>query len=66
MEKIQHQLLNHEYSFTIMQQLIKKTKPFLCRMRWKAHFFLNPQHDLALQENSWLQINQEPTFPLKN
>ena len=44
-----------------VQRLIEKTKQFLRRIRWKAHFFLNPDTAFVFKGNLRLQINQKST-----
>ena len=65
--KIQHQLLNQEYSSTITQRLpssthrlIEKTEQFLRRMHWKDHFFLNPDTTPSSKETYGFKSTKKP------
>ena len=64
--KIQHQLLNQEYSFTITQRLPstthRKDRAVFTQNARESPLLSQPRHDLVLQGNLRLQINQESTF----
>lgn len=64
--KIQHQLLNQEYSFTITQRLFstthRKDRAVFTQNALKSPLLSQPRHDLVHQGNVRLQINQEPAF----
>ena len=64
--KIQHQLLNQEYSFTITQRLSstthRKDRAVFTQNALESPLLPQPRHDLVHQGNVWLQINQEPAF----
>ena len=62
--KIQHQLLNQEYSFTITQRLPSKThrkdRAVFTENALESPLFSQSRHDLVFKGNLRLQINQEP------
>ena len=43
-----------------LQRLIEKTEQFLRRMRWKAHFFLNPSTSSTTRENYGFKSTKNP------
>ena len=43
-----------------LQRLIEKTEQFLRRMRWKAHFFLNPDTTTTSKENYGFKSTKNP------
>ena len=43
-----------------LQRLIEKTEQFLRRMRWKAHFFLNPETTTTPKENYGFKSTKNP------
>ena len=63
--KIQHQLLDQEYSFTITQRLpsttYRKDGAVFTQNALEGPLLSQSRHDLVLQGNLRLQINQEPT-----
>ena len=63
--KIQHQLLNQEYSFTISQRLPstthRKDRAVFTENALESLLFSQSRHDLVFKGNLRLQINQEPT-----
>ena len=62
--KIQHQLLNQEYSFTIAQRLSstthRKDRAVFTQNALENPLLSQPRHDLVHHGNVRLQINQEP------
>ena len=62
--KIQHQLLNQEYSFTITQRLspttYRKDQAVFTQNALESPLLSQPRHDAILQGKLRLQINQEP------
>ena len=63
--KIQHQLLNQEYSFTITQRLPstthRKDRAVFTENALESPLLSQSRHDLVFKGNLRLQINQEPT-----
>ena len=63
--KIQHQLLNQEYSFTITQRLPstthRKDRAVFTENALESPLLSQSRHDLFFKGNLRLQINQEPT-----
>ena len=63
--KIQHQLLNQEYSFTITHRLPstthRKDRPVFTENELESPLLSQSRHDLVFKGNLRLQINQEPT-----
>ena len=63
--KIQHQLLNQEYSFTITQRLPstthRKDRAVFTENALESSLLSQSRHDLVFKGNLRLQINQEPT-----
>ena len=61
---IQHQLLNQEIPLPprsdYLQLLIEKTKQFLRRIGWKAHFFLNPDTASSSKETYGFKSTKNP------
>ena len=43
-----------------LQRLIEKTEQFLCKMRWKAHFFLNPNMTSSSKETYGFKSSKNP------
>ena len=46
-----------------MQRLIEKTEQFLRRMRWKAHFFLNPDTSTSSKDTYGFKSTKNPPPP---
>lgn len=63
--KIQHQLLNQEYSFTTTQRLPstthRKDRTVFTENALESPLLSQSRHDLVFKRNLRLQINQEPT-----
>ena len=45
-----------------MTKIIEKTESFIRRMRWKAHFFLNPQNNQEKKQTFGFKTTKSPPF----